>query len=282
MQNSQNLPGPTGSAYARGVAHLKRAQYREAVAAFSEAIEFDPDSANAYTGRALAHRGLGDDAAATKDNETAAALGGPERSAWDRLFKRAMRQWRGDLSDPNWVRADPLSRDAFLLREWTWQIYNGGLPQWVANGFGLWAEDLARAAEAARTDSARAVAAIVRDVAQLLVRFPGAREAMFRMVADRAIVTGWEDELFRELSRCEDRYQRSGIRPGEFVGDIEAWLERRAAETWSVMRQDDNGNRFVVEKHLSQGAADRLVRELDARGHKQLYWAESEDRGKPS
>jgi hypothetical protein len=43
-----------------------------------------------------------------------------------------------------------------------------------------------------------------------------------------------------------------------------------------VHRQDDNGNRFVVRKGLSRDEAERLVAELDARGHKQLYWAEPE------
>jgi hypothetical protein len=44
--------------------------------------------------------------------------------------------------------------------------------------------------------------------------------------------------------------------------------------TWTVYRQDDNGNRFVVQKHLSREEAERVVEEFEARGHKQLYWAE--------
>ena len=44
-------------------------------------------------------------------------------------------------------------------------------------------------------------------------------------------------------------------------------------ESWAVHRQDDNGNLFVVERHLTQDAAERLVEELTARGHKQFYWA---------
>jgi hypothetical protein len=46
--------------------------------------------------------------------------------------------------------------------------------------------------------------------------------------------------------------------------------------TWAVHRQDDNGNRFVVQTRLSREEAERLVAELEARGHKQVYWAEPE------
>jgi len=45
---------------------------------------------------------------------------------------------------------------------------------------------------------------------------------------------------------------------------------------WAVHRQDDNGNRFVVLEHLSHAGAVRLVAHFEARGHKQMYWAEPE------
>jgi len=41
---------------------------------------------------------------------------------------------------------------------------------------------------------------------------------------------------------------------------------------WTVWRQDDNGNRFEVARKDSRDAAERLAAELEARGHKQLYW----------
>lgn len=47
-------------------------------------------------------------------------------------------------------------------------------------------------------------------------------------------------------------------------------------ETWAVHRQDDNGNRFVVHTGLGRDEAARLASELEARGHKQLYWIEPE------
>ena len=46
--------------------------------------------------------------------------------------------------------------------------------------------------------------------------------------------------------------------------------------TWAVHRQDDNGNRFVVQTGLSREEAEQLATEFEARGHKQVYWAEPE------
>ena len=48
--------------------------------------------------------------------------------------------------------------------------------------------------------------------------------------------------------------------------------------TWMVRRQDDNGNQFVVQTGLSREAAEQLASELEARGHKQVYWTEPEPR----
>jgi hypothetical protein len=45
---------------------------------------------------------------------------------------------------------------------------------------------------------------------------------------------------------------------------------------WTVHRQDDNGNHFIVETGLSREEAERLVLMYEARGHKQLYWAEAD------
>jgi hypothetical protein len=47
-------------------------------------------------------------------------------------------------------------------------------------------------------------------------------------------------------------------------------------QTWMVFRQDDNGICFVLQSGLSQEAAERMAAEFQARGHKQLYWAEPE------
>ncbi|WP_406202718.1 (deoxy)nucleoside triphosphate pyrophosphohydrolase [Kitasatospora sp. NBC_01560] len=45
-------------------------------------------------------------------------------------------------------------------------------------------------------------------------------------------------------------------------------------DTFRVMRQDDNGNRFLVAQGLGRAEAERRAAEFEARGHKQLYWVE--------
>ncbi len=52
-------------------------------------------------------------------------------------------------------------------------------------------------------------------------------------------------------------------------------------KTWRVMRQDDNGNRFLVESGLPKDKANAQVEELTARGHKQAFWAERESETGP-
>ena len=41
---------------------------------------------------------------------------------------------------------------------------------------------------------------------------------------------------------------------------------------WSVWRQGDDGNQFLIEEGLSEAAAQQMVAEFEARGHKQHYW----------
>ena len=47
-------------------------------------------------------------------------------------------------------------------------------------------------------------------------------------------------------------------------------------ELWAVWRIDDNGNTYKMRDGLSKDAAERVVAEYTARGHKQTYWAERE------
>jgi len=49
----------------------------------------------------------------------------------------------------------------------------------------------------------------------------------------------------------------------------------RPVETWTVHRQDDNGNRFVVDTGLSREEAERLVAVFESRGHKQFIGQQS-------
>ncbi|MEV7183758.1 SPOR domain-containing protein [Kitasatospora sp. NPDC093102] len=50
---------------------------------------------------------------------------------------------------------------------------------------------------------------------------------------------------------------------------------------YRVMRQDDNGNRFLVAKGLDRAGARRLAAEFEARGHKQMYWVEADGVARP-
>jgi len=46
---------------------------------------------------------------------------------------------------------------------------------------------------------------------------------------------------------------------------------------WQVMRQDDNGNRYVVTDQLTEPEAQALAASYTARAHKQMYWVEPMD-----
>jgi hypothetical protein len=47
-----------------------------------------------------------------------------------------------------------------------------------------------------------------------------------------------------------------------------------AEDRWRVMRQDDNGNVYVVAGPLPFLAAQAMAEEYTRRAHKQLYWIE--------
>jgi hypothetical protein len=49
-------------------------------------------------------------------------------------------------------------------------------------------------------------------------------------------------------------------------------------QRWRVIRQDDNGNVFVITEVASELGARRLAAEYEARGHKQMYSVEPVDK----
>ncbi len=62
---------------------------------------------------------------------------------------------------------------------------------------------------------------------------------------------------------------------------VERWTDRDgtplsalAPASWIVMRQDDNGNCYEVARVTSRCEAESLMRQYEARGHKQVYWIE--------
>ncbi|HGA3308795.1 TPA: hypothetical protein ACIR6K_005014 [Pseudomonas aeruginosa] len=56
-------------------------------------------------------------------------------------------------------------------------------------------------------------------------------------------------------------------------------MAKPAEETrWCLWRQDDNGNAFVMRRDLTRDEACALVKDYQARGHRQLYWASPQAR----
>jgi catechol 2,3-dioxygenase-like lactoylglutathione lyase family enzyme len=51
----------------------------------------------------------------------------------------------------------------------------------------------------------------------------------------------------------------------------------RETTTWAVWRQDDNGNQFLISGGHPRDEAERLHREFEEKGHKQLYWLSADD-----
>ena len=45
---------------------------------------------------------------------------------------------------------------------------------------------------------------------------------------------------------------------------------------FALMRQDDNGNRYLVSRHTVRSEAEAEAAMYEARGHKQLYWVEAD------
>ena len=53
--------------------------------------------------------------------------------------------------------------------------------------------------------------------------------------------------------------------------------ERETSDpSWSVWRQDDNGNVFLVGSGLTEVDALMLVRDYERKGHKQRYWVKED------
>jgi hypothetical protein len=53
-------------------------------------------------------------------------------------------------------------------------------------------------------------------------------------------------------------------------------------DDWTVWRQDDNGNHFVVQASLTYGQSKSLVKTLEEKGHKQFYWYRPAGSGRDS
>jgi tetratricopeptide (TPR) repeat protein len=228
-------PDSWTTCYERGIAHHKRGEFAQAVADYTEAIRLDPDAPNAYVRRSLSYRALGDDHGARADELAAQRLGGPERTAWERLVNRSRIRWGWDLGDPTWRQTDPLSYKAVLFRTLNAQILNGGLHQWVANGYGRWIDDVIQAAREVDTDATREVAAALTELAphleslsledQYFDEEPPEEESYDLEPGAEGDHPGEEDDAFNPFSLCEERFY---LVQSRFVQDVEAWLEEKA------------------------------------------------------
>ena len=79
--------------------------------------------------------------------------------------------------------------------------------------------------------------------------------------------------FWQDLSIGDPEKQRSGDWILDYI--VRPEFDRARGEptpdSWSVMRQDDNGIEFVIESGLSFAAASSRAHTLEIRGHKQLY-----------
>ena len=80
---------------------------------------------------------------------------------------------------------------------------------------------------------------------------------------------GGELELLRTVAA------RSGVKWGK--DEFGWWAAVRVVDSrsWSVWRQDDNGNKFLMKTKLTKSEAALTVEHYQSLGHKQMYWSEN-------
>lgn len=82
-----------------------------------------------------------------------------------------------------------------------------------------------------------------------------------------------EVELLRTVA------SRLGVRWGHDSLGWWAVVQGEDFPSWAVWRQDDNGNRFLMQANLTETNARQLVAHYEGLGHKQVYWAQDERAG---
>lgn len=81
------------------------------------------------------------------------------------------------------------------------------------------------------------------------------------------------DERICKIVKIKDNYVDIGIRSGDPI-PMDSFPETLNYK-WRVMRQDDNGVVYEVDFGLDKARAESKVKELEAKGHKQMYWMET-------
>ncbi|MER5459062.1 DUF5954 family protein [Micromonospora sp. NPDC002389] len=110
-----------------------------------------------------------------------------------------------------------------------------------------------------------------------------AAQATAYQQATDALEAGRTDEISVEqrrfrITRVEtllrfDDDGPEGPRRSDPDPDLPPEADAERPERWIVWRQDDNGNKYEVARKESRADAEDLVAVMEARGHKQLYWA---------
>lgn len=72
---------------------------------------------------------------------------------------------------------------------------------------------------------------------------------------------------------------RFGVRWGHDDFGWWAVAPGRGFPSHAVWRQDESGNRFLVEANLTKRQAEAMVKEYEENGHKQTYWCTDEQPG---
>ena len=80
--------------YNRGLTHSKKGEYNLAIAAYTKAIEIEPDNADAYYSRSKAWLHLGEKEKAKSDMKIASSIGINSATALDETLRNYKRAWK--------------------------------------------------------------------------------------------------------------------------------------------------------------------------------------------
>jgi uncharacterized protein YhfF len=90
-------------------------------------------------------------------------------------------------------------------------------------------------------------------------------------------LAGWRDAHWRYFGRA---CRRLGREPSETMPVVCRRFRLLHAvggvRRWRLYRQDEHGHRALVVETADRAEAERLLREYEGKGHKQLYWIEPE------
>lgn len=89
-----------------------------------------------------------------------------------------------------------------------------------------------------------------------------------------SLIYGWE----RPAEALHRAWQLAVLFDALCIDSTDATnLWAQPAVAWDLMRQDDNGNKFLVGSFTGYAKARARIEQLDALQHKQLYWLEQRD-----